>query len=271
MNQSIVLGPLALQAGVLVALAAISLGWFAAARAGRAKGLVLDAPLYIVVAVGVLGARATYVLQHAAAYAASPLSVVDLRDGGWSAAGGFVAAAVAAALLALRRRGQLVPLAIGVATAAGIWVAATAVDALLDQRPAGLPSLTLRTLDGQPVALADFRGKPVVVNLWATWCPPCIREMPVLQQAQQQRRDVQFVFVDQGEQPERIRAFLAARGLALDHVLLDAGGELAREMGARGLPTTFFFDAQGQLAGTRVGELSTGALAARLSAIAPAL
>jgi thiol-disulfide isomerase/thioredoxin len=270
MNQSIVIGPLALQASVLVALAAIALGWFAAGRAGRGRALELDPQLYVVLAAGLIGARAAYVLQHGAAYAASPLSIFDVRDGGWSAAGGFVAAASAAALLAVRKRSVLQPLAWGVATAAVVWFGAGIAAALVDTQPTRLPTLTLRALDGRQVALSEFAGRPVVVNLWATWCPPCIREMPVLAQAQQQRRDIHFVFVDQGEQADRVRAFLVGRGLALDNVLLDTGGELARRMEVRGLPTTLFFDAQGRLAGARVGELSTGALAARLEGVAPA-
>lgn len=267
MNDSIVIGPFALQVGVVVALAAVALGWFVAGRAGRAGALKLDGPLYAVSGVGLLAARVAYVLQHGAAYLSEPLSVLNVRDGGWSAAAGFAAAAATAALLVLRRRSLARPLALGLATAAAVWFVPNAVEPLLGGGPAHLPDRTLRALDGRPVALDAFRGRPVVLNLWATWCPPCIREMPVLQQAQRQRPDVHFVFVNQGEQPQRVQAFLAGRGLHLDNVLLDTNGDVAGELGARGLPTTAFFDAQGRLAGVRVGELTAGALAARLDAV----
>lgn len=272
MNQSLVIGPLALQVAVLLALAAVSLGWFAAARMGRSKGLALDPQLYAVLAAGLLAARCGFVLQHAGVYAAAPLSVLDVRDGGWSAAFGFAGAAAVALLLALRRRALMKPLVAGLATAAAIWFGASVTLGLLEAAPARLPALALPALegDGRPVALEQFTGKPVVLNLWATWCPPCIREMPVLQQAQQQRRDVHFVFVNQGERPERVRAFLAARGLALRNVLLDSGGQVARDLGHRALPTTVFFDAEGRVTDTRIGELSAAALAARLPAPAPA-
>ncbi len=62
-----------------------------------------------------------------------------------------------------------------------------------------IPDISVRDIDGQPVSLQDLAGKPLVINLWATWCPPCRREMPVLAAAQQANPDVRFVFVNQGE------------------------------------------------------------------------
>lgn len=96
-------------------------------------------------------------------------------------------------------------------------------------------------------------------------CPPCRREMPVLQQAQAQRGDVHFVFLNQGETPSRVQAFLATQPQALRNVLLDTEGRLGVQRGHRALPTTLFFDAQGRLVDTRVGELSAASLAERLS------
>ena len=78
-----------------------------------------------------------------------------------------------------------------------------------------------------------------------------------------------FVFVNQGEASARVSSFLATRGLVLRNVLLDAGGQVAGDMGARALPTTLFFDSEGRLVAARVGELSSGSLGARLSALAP--
>src|SRR3546814_7473677 len=64
-------------------------------------------------------------------------------------------------------------------------------------------------------------GEPMVVNLWATWCPPCRREMPVLAKAQEERGDVTFVFVNQGESESEIRDYLRESHLQLSNVLLD--------------------------------------------------
>src|SRR3546814_14561413 len=68
---------------------------------------------------------------------------------------------------------------------------------------------------------ALFRSRPMVLNLWATWCPPCRREMPVLEQAQGRYPGVVFVLVNQGEDRGTIHRYLDRAGLDLDHVLLD--------------------------------------------------
>ena len=128
-----------------------------------------------------------------------------------------------------------------------------------------LPDLALTTLDVQPQSLASFAGKPVVLNLWASWCGPCQREMPTLQRAQQRYPGVQFVFANQGESLEKVQRYLALKGLALDNMLLDRHGQVARHFQQRALPTTFFFDADGTLVDTRTGELSDATLAQRLA------
>ena len=124
-----------------------------------------------------------------------------------------------------------------------------------------LPQLDLATLDGRAVPLDGFVGKPTVVNLWATWCPPCRREMPVLQQAQGANPDVNFVFVNQGEKPDAIQSFIDRQGLTLRNVLVDERLQTGSALGHRALPTTLFFDARGQLASTHIGELSQATLA----------
>lgn len=88
-----------------------------------------------------------------------------------------------------------------------------------------------------------------------------------MRQAQAQRSDVNFVFLDQGESAEKVRRFLAAEQLPLANVLLDINSKAGEQMAARGLPTTFFFDAQGRLADVRVGELSPATLDQRLAAL----
>ena len=118
--------------------------------------------------------------------------------------------------------------------------------------------------DGAPVSLHALGGQPMVVNLWATWCPPCRREMPTLQQAQQDNPAVTFVFANQGEAAETITAYLQQQPLQLDNVLVDSFSALSEAVGSRGLPTTLFFDAEGRLLDSHVGELSAASLAARM-------
>ena len=130
-----------------------------------------------------------------------------------------------------------------------------------------MPKLALQSMDGTTIALASFEGRPTVVNLWATWCPPCQREMPVLHAAQRSRPDVNFVFLNQGESAQQVAAYLGKSGLALRNVLLDGRGEAGAALGHRALPTTLFFDSRGRLVDTRVGELSEATLAERLASL----
>ena len=110
-------------------------------------------------------------------------------------------------------------------------------------------------------------GKPMVVNLWATWCPPCRREMPVLAAAQKQETGVSFVFVNQGEAGAGATAqrYLSIEKIELTNVLLDQGARLGREVGSGSLPTTLFYDANGRLVDTHLGQLSAASLASKLS------
>jgi len=132
-----------------------------------------------------------------------------------------------------------------------------------------LPTLTLRDLQGRPVALQDFRGQATVINLWATWCGPCRREMPMLAKAQAGMPRIRFVFADQGESIAAVRRYLERERLDLGLVLLDPHMDVSTWYGARGYPTTLFIDAQGKLRDTQVGELSAATLAAHLARITP--
>ncbi|MEO7056552.1 MAG: TlpA disulfide reductase family protein, partial [Caldimonas sp.] len=131
-----------------------------------------------------------------------------------------------------------------------------------------LPSLAFTTLEGPSRQLDAFVGKPTVVNLWATWCPPCVREMPMLQQAQAQRPDVNFVFLNQGESRAQVSAWLKLHGLPLDNVLLDDKRAASAAFQQKGYPTTMFFQADGSLVSVRLGELSAATLSDKLSLIA---
>ena len=130
-----------------------------------------------------------------------------------------------------------------------------------------LPQLTLANLEGRPVQVQSLGGKPMVVNLWATWCPPCRREMPVLQNAQLGNQDIIFVFANQGEPAETIQSYLAAEKLELKNVLLDAQGVFSKTTGSIAMPTTLFFDEAGKLVDTRVGEVSAATLEHRINAL----
>ncbi|WP_287371591.1 TlpA disulfide reductase family protein [Oceanithermus sp.] len=133
-----------------------------------------------------------------------------------------------------------------------------------------VPDVRLSTLGGREVELRQFLGRPLVLNLWATWCPPCRREMPLLARTAAARSDVAFVFAsqDQGRSAPLVRSFLDDSGLVMEWVLLDPQNVLQRKLATTGLPTTYFFDAGGRLVAKHVGEISPRILEASLAQIA---
>ncbi|MBN3726647.1 TlpA family protein disulfide reductase, partial [Burkholderia sp. Ac-20379] len=161
-------------------------------------------------------------------------------------------------LPALRR-----PVLGGLAAGVLAWGLAQGLVVALQRDAPRLASLHLSTLDGapaSPTSLTITAGKPVVVNLWASWCPPCRREMPVLARAQADHANVAVLMIDQGEDARTVRAFLDSQGLRFGAVLLDPSSSAMRAYGSRGLPTTLFFDANGRLVASHVGEITAARL-----------
>lgn len=123
-------------------------------------------------------------------------------------------------------------------------------------------------LDGTPVATASLAGRPLVINLWATWCGPCRREMPMLMEVAATRSDVTFLLLNQGEAKGVVRRYLEDNGLSAANVALDPGSDAGRRLGAPGLPMTLFISADGLVRSSRTGEISRAALADELNALA---
>lgn len=243
---------------LLLGLAAAVLSAYWLERRGDKS---LDAPLWWSLLAGLIAARAGYVLTHLADYQAQPWQALYLWQDGYRPLLGVLATAVTASWFVWRRDYQLsrvfTPLAVGLLIWGGLgWVSQALTHAI--ERP--LPTLAVEDLSGKPVSLASFQGQPVVLNLWASWCPPCRREMPVLAAAQEAKPGVRFLFINQGESAQRVRQYLSMEQLQLTDVLLDRGGDVARELSAAGLPTTLFFNAQGRPVDTHIGELSRARL-----------
>lgn len=110
------------------------------------------------------------------------------------------------------------------------------------------PELKARDLRGVPKTLADYRGKVVLLNFWASWCPPCLREMPSMERLRERMdgRPLEIVALDSAETAEEVSAFLSK--MKLDYpVLLDPDGSNTRRWKVFALPTSFLLDAEGRV------------------------
>ncbi|MEO7827366.1 MAG: TlpA disulfide reductase family protein [Allosphingosinicella sp.] len=120
----------------------------------------------------------------------------------------------------------------------------------LDRSHAGesAPATEFQDPDDAPASLADFRGRPVLLNLWATWCPPCVAEMPTLDRLASREGDrLQVLTVSQDlDGREKVEAFFARQGYRNLETWLDPHMALMTELRADTLPTTILYDARGR-------------------------
>lgn len=120
-------------------------------------------------------------------------------------------------------------------------------------RPA--PEFSLADTAGDTHTLADYRGRVLVVNFWATWCPPCVKEMPALDRLQQQLGEagVQVVGINMGETTDDIASF--NERVPVDFpLLLSPDMSAGQDWGVRGLPTTFILDPEGRIVFEVLGD-----------------
>lgn len=169
----------------------------------------------------------------------------------------------------LHRRRWLMGGVAAAAAVAGGWLAWQHGQTSADEDDPAVQAfwaLQLQQPDGSLRTMQEWRGKPVLVNFWATWCPPCVRELPLLNrfaQAQAREGGVQVVGIAV-DQVEPVRKWLARQPLDFPVVLAGAGGvTLTRSLGNSngGLPFTILFDAEGKVQQRKIGELSEQDLA----------
>ncbi|RFF27715.1 MULTISPECIES: TlpA disulfide reductase family protein [unclassified Wenzhouxiangella] len=255
------IGPLALPMSRALILAAGIVALLVGAVLGQNKQESVTDSVFFVLFAGILSARAAFVLSYWEQYRSDLIGIIDIRDGGFDPIIGLIGALV---LLGWQLWHQpAIRRALSGAAAAGLltWFAGALLTGLIQPPAPTIPDTALTRLDTRMTTLPQLAdGKPTVVNLWASWCPPCVREMPVLEKAQQENPDITFVFVNQGEQPETIQRFLARHGLSLGNVVTDTGASIGRSTGNRALPTTLFYNSQGKQVNTHLGELSAASL-----------
>ena len=122
------------------------------------------------------------------------------------------------------------------------------------------PDFTVYDAEGNAKKLSDYRGKPVVLNFWATWCSPCVRELPHFQvQYNEQGDDVQFLMVNltdgTRETVEGVKSFMEDMSFHFP-VLFDTASEAATAYNVTSIPITYFIDAEGVIVASAIGSLS---------------
>ncbi len=141
------------------------------------------------------------------------------------------------------------------------------VYALIDRtdRPAPKFSLPEVLVPSRELTLADFRGRPLVLNFWASWCYPCQTEMPLLESAYRSARGaVQFVGVDTDDTRKAAAAFLARTHVSYVSLFMPRPGPVSTSYQLEGLPITVFISARGRVLGRHVGQLNAATLKAAL-------
>jgi len=308
MPEAISLGPLllpTLRVGIvgsllLAILAAGVLARFTGAQSRWVRGVADFSALF-----GLLGARLGFVAMHWSAYAEHPWSALYLWQPGYSLWVGMAVGATYAGWRVVRLESaqwrHATPLLAGFALAAVLVamvnlglrlpaenelvlrpqsrVAGPTLQSMLGrevrERATGdrVPAFGMQDLQGRPVEFADLAGRVVVLNFWATWCAPCRREIPLLNQihARYVAAGATVLGVAVGEPAATVAAFL--QEFDIDYsIWVDPPGtavsaELLERFGVLGFPTTFFIDRQGVIQDVYIGELARAPLMVRVEAL----
>lgn len=261
---SIAIGPFSLPVPVLLLLTSVLLGLGAAGAVCRGKQQSATDALLLILLGALLIGRVAFVLRFADSYS-NVWQMLDIRDRGIDPIATLVAVVVISALQLYRHAALKTAIVTGVATALLCY---TAGNFWLKQQQQQqlLADIRLESLSGYSVALPELaQGKPVVINIWASWCPPCRREMPHLVQAEQQYPQIRFMLINLQESRTTVQQYLHQHQLGFSHVLLDIQGQVSRYYGAKGVPATLFFHADGRLSSVHFGEVSQAVLQHEIS------
>ncbi len=235
---------------------------------------------------GLAGARLGFVLQNWLAYQDTPWTALYLWQPGYSLVYGFIISGVYL-LLRVWQRVQGNSLAYLWVFASGFVLSAvltigltlsTKLDFSSESLRVGdlVPNFRLQNISGQTVELADFEGKVIVLNFWATWCPPCRREMPMLDAMNKvyADKDAIIIGIDVGESVQVVRRYIGEIGVSYQIWVdgppnegFDSTQVLLRQFGGVGLPTTVFIDSDGVIHSFKVGELSAGIVQSKIEAM----
>jgi peroxiredoxin len=132
------------------------------------------------------------------------------------------------------------------------------------------PDFMLENLEGEEIRLSELKGKGVVINFWATWCNPCKREMPLIEEHYQlvKDQDIEILAVNIAESHLAVSSFINRLGVTFP-VLLDSHRMVTQRYGVGALPSTFFINKDGIVMDHFIGEMNESILAKRLALIKP--
>jgi len=248
---------------VIIAVAALT-AWLLCQAAARS----LDKPataaassiIFNALFVSVVIARISYVITWWPEYRVAPFSIIAISDGGFTAWAGIIAAFIYLSWKTYAHQWLRRPVLAGAFAGLFIWLSANGMLAIYQYQSPPLPNIPLTTVTGEPAPLHSYLGRPLVVNLWATWCPPCQREMPAFARTEAMFPTVAFLMINQGEGNLAVDDFMKRIELSFTHLLLDPNSRVMEAFGARAFPTTLFFNAEGELVDIHMGELTTASL-----------
>lgn len=262
------IGPFLLPAGLwlsLLALTAAGLVWHRQRARATPDAGKDDTPLMLA-GLGMLGARMGFVARYWREYLDEPWSIIRISDGGWWWPAGIAAIVLGAIFLGWRRPPLRRPLILAATAAAVVSVLAVlAANAWSPASAARLPEMQVQDLNGQSQPVHD--GRASVINLWATWCPPCRREMPVLVAGAQRYPQIRFMLVNQGEDQATVDAAAGQWSIPATLLALDPDSAVSTALGVRGFPTTLIIAADGRILARHTGEVSAASLAALVETI----
>lgn len=262
---SLSIGPLSLPFDRLLVLICLAIAFIVGAVAAKKDKTSVDGRIAGIFVIAMIAARISFVIQYWQEYQGNFWAMMDIRDGGFDGLTAIIIGFIAFIGFAWKQAKGRRAMVKGVMAGVLLWGLTTASLWAIKDTSQQLPQIMVKQLGGSTVNLSDVEHKkPRVINLWATWCPPCRREMPVLEEAQQTLDGIGFIFVNQGEHSAIIEQYLHQETLLLDNVLVDTTGSLGYQVGSRALPTTLFVNAQGQLVDAHLGELSKASLKAKL-------